>query len=43
MTWHCESCGTTLTYTGLDGFNTTPGMMKCPRCDKWMERVTDSR
>lgn len=36
VTWHCESCETTVTWAG----QLTPVMQECPRCGKWMERVT---
>ena len=39
MTWHCASCGTTLTWAR--SANVNPGMTKCPHCDKWMDRVTE--
>lgn len=39
MTWHCESCGTTLTWA--EPVMTSPGMQKCPRCDQWMERAKE--
>lgn len=34
--WHCASCGTTVTWASPADIN--PGMQKCPRCDKWMDR-----
>ena len=37
VTWHCAFCGTTLAMTAT--FTNDPGMTKCPRCDKWMERA----
>jgi len=39
VTWNCASCGTTLTWA--EPILGNPGMQKCPRCGKWMERVTD--
>ena len=39
MTWHCASCRTTVTWATPD---VKPGMTKCPRCDKWMDRVEDA-
>ena len=40
--WNCASCGTTLTYTVSPFLAEPVGMLKCPRCDKWMDRVTEN-
>jgi ribosomal protein S27AE len=37
MVWNCGSCGTTLTLTAPA--SVSPGMQKCPRCGKRMERA----
>jgi ribosomal protein S27AE len=34
--WHCAACGTTVTWAAATVND--PGMQKCPRCGKWMDR-----
>jgi endogenous inhibitor of DNA gyrase (YacG/DUF329 family) len=34
--WHCAACGTTVTWAAAT--DNDPGMQKCPRCGKWMDR-----